>query len=142
QQHPDRAWPGPGRWPLEPAPAGAAARDLHLARGLHYGGGRDVRNHRPPLPPGADRGAGSVPGGGGHPERGRMSRYRFTIPLVAFALLVVVLAVGIEQSPDKDLIPSPLIGKPAPDFSLPSLTDPGQRVSSTQLRGHWFIFNV
>jgi len=67
---------------------------------------------------------------------------RFTIPLVAFALLVVVLAVGIRQSPDKDLIPSPLIGKPAPDFSLPSLTDPGQRVSSTQLRGHWFIFNV
>ena len=71
-----------------------------------------------------------------------MSRYRFTLPLVMFALLVLVLAVGIKQSPDKDLIPSPLIGKPAPDFSLPSLTDPGQRVSSAQLRGHWYIFNV
>lgn len=67
---------------------------------------------------------------------------RFTIPLLAFALLVVVLAIGIRQSPDKDLIPSPLIGKPAPDFSLPSLTDPGQRVSSTQMRGHWYLFNV
>jgi cytochrome c biogenesis protein CcmG, thiol:disulfide interchange protein DsbE len=67
---------------------------------------------------------------------------RFTVPLVAFALLVVVLAIGIRQSPEKDLIPSPLIGKPAPDFSLPSLTDPGQRVSSTQLRGRWYIFNV
>ncbi|HEX5207477.1 MAG TPA: DsbE family thiol:disulfide interchange protein [Steroidobacteraceae bacterium] len=67
---------------------------------------------------------------------------RFIVPLVAFALLVVVLAISIRQSPDKDLIPSPLIGKPAPDFSLPSLTDPGQRVSSTQLRGHWYIFNV
>jgi cytochrome c biogenesis protein CcmG/thiol:disulfide interchange protein DsbE len=71
-----------------------------------------------------------------------MSRYRFTLPLVLFALLVVVLAIGIKQSPDKDLIPSPLIGKPAPDFSLPSLTDPAGRVSSTQLRGHWYLFNV
>jgi cytochrome c biogenesis protein CcmG, thiol:disulfide interchange protein DsbE len=55
---------------------------------------------------------------------------------------VVVLGVGIEQSPEKDLIPSPLIGKAAPAFSLPSLTDPGKRVSSAQLRGHWYIFNV
>ena len=67
---------------------------------------------------------------------------RFIIPLGVFALLVVVLAIGIRQSPDKDLIPSPLIGKPAPQFSLPSLTDPGQRVSSAQLRGHWYLFNV
>ena len=71
-----------------------------------------------------------------------MSRWRFIIPLAVFALLVVVLAIGIEQSPEKDLIPSPLIGKPAPDFSLPSLTNPGQRVSSAQLRGHWYLFNV
>lgn len=67
---------------------------------------------------------------------------RFTIPLVIFALLVVVFAIGIKQSPDKDLIPSPLIGKAAPDFSLPSLTAPGQRVSSGQLRGHWYLLNV
>ncbi len=57
-------------------------------------------------------------------------------------LLVVVLAIGIKQSPDKDLIPSPLIGRSAPEFSLPSLTDPGARVSSTQLRGHWYLLNV
>ena len=71
-----------------------------------------------------------------------MSRLRYIVPLGVFALLVVVLAIGIEQSPDKDLIPSPLIGKPAPQFSLPSLTDPGARVSSAQLRGHWYLFNV
>ena len=71
-----------------------------------------------------------------------MSRWRFIVPLAVFGLLVVVLAIGIEQSPEKDLIPSPLIGKPAPEFSLPSLTAPGQRVSSAQLRGHWYLFNV
>ena len=71
-----------------------------------------------------------------------MSRARFVIPLAVFGLLVVVLAIGIQQSPEKDLIPSPLIGKPAPAFSLPSLTDPALRVSSTQLRGHWYLFNV
>jgi len=67
---------------------------------------------------------------------------RFILPLVVFALLVVVLGIGIKQSPEKDLIPSPLIGKSAPAFSLPSLTDPGQRVSSAQLHGHWYLFNV
>jgi cytochrome c biogenesis protein CcmG/thiol:disulfide interchange protein DsbE len=67
---------------------------------------------------------------------------RFILPLVLFALLVIVLGIGIKQSPEKDLIPSPLIGKAAPAFSLPSLTDPGQRVSSAQLRGHWYLFNV
>lgn len=72
-----------------------------------------------------------------------MSRVtRFAIPLALFALLVVLLAIGIKQSPEKDLIPSPLIGKAAPEFSLPSLTEPGQRVSSAQLRGHWYLFNV
>lgn len=73
---------------------------------------------------------------------GRFGVNRFTVPLALFALLVVVFAIGIKDSPDKDLIPSPLIGKPAPVFSLPSLTDPARRVSSGQLRGHWYLFNV
>jgi hypothetical protein len=41
-----------------------------------------------------------------------------------FALLVVVLAIGIRHAPEKDIIPSPLIGKPAPHFALPDLADP------------------
>jgi cytochrome c biogenesis protein CcmG/thiol:disulfide interchange protein DsbE len=67
---------------------------------------------------------------------------RFAVPLAVFGLLVLVLAIGIKDSPEKDIIPSPLIGKPAPAFSLPSLTDPGQRVSSAQFRGHWYLFNI
>lgn len=71
-----------------------------------------------------------------------MMRLRFFIPVALFAGLVVLLALGIHQAPRKDLVPSPLIGKPAPTFSLPSLTDPTAHVSSTTLRGHWYLFNV
>lgn len=67
---------------------------------------------------------------------------RFLIPLAAFGLLVVVLAIGIKRSPEKGLIPSPLIGKPAPEFSLPSLTDAQRTVSSRELQGKWYVLNV
>jgi cytochrome c biogenesis protein CcmG/thiol:disulfide interchange protein DsbE len=67
---------------------------------------------------------------------------RFLLPLGVFALLAVVLAVGIKHSPDKGTIPSPLIGKPAPHFALPSLTDANRTVRSTELAGRWYVFNV
>ena len=38
------------------------------------------------------------------------------IPLVLFIGLVVFLAVGLKRDPRE--IPSPLIGKPAPHFTL------------------------
>ena len=67
---------------------------------------------------------------------------RFALPIALFALLVVVLAIGIKHSPEKGVIASPLIGKPAPQFSLPSLTDGTRTVSSTALRGRWYLLNV
>lgn len=67
---------------------------------------------------------------------------RFLIPLGVFALLVVVLAVGIVHSPEKGLIQSPLIGKPAPSFTLPLLTDSGRSLSNADLRGKWYVLNV
>ena len=67
---------------------------------------------------------------------------RFALPIAVFALLVVVLAIGIKHSPDKGIIPSPLIGKPAPQFSLPSLADEARTVSSRALRGRWYLLNV
>ena len=38
---------------------------------------------------------------------------RFVLPLGIFALLAIVLAIGIKHSPEKGTIPSPLIGKAA-----------------------------
>jgi cytochrome c biogenesis protein CcmG/thiol:disulfide interchange protein DsbE len=67
---------------------------------------------------------------------------RFMLPLGIFVLLAAVLAIGIRHSPEKGIIASPLIGKPAPQFSLPSLTDPARAVRSEDLKGHWYLFNV
>ena len=67
---------------------------------------------------------------------------RYLIPLGVFAVIAALLALGIHQAPRKDLVPSPLIGKAAPIFSLPSLANPRKLVTSAQLRGHWYLFNV
>ena len=67
---------------------------------------------------------------------------RFALPAAVFGLLVVVLAIGIKHSPNKGTIMSPLLGKPAPQFSLPNLTDPARVVSSAGLKGRWYLLNV
>jgi cytochrome c biogenesis protein CcmG/thiol:disulfide interchange protein DsbE len=67
---------------------------------------------------------------------------RFLLPLGAFLLLAVVLAIGIVHSPGKGIIASPLLGRPAPEFSLPNLADPAHAVRSTDLKGRWYLFNV
>jgi cytochrome c biogenesis protein CcmG/thiol:disulfide interchange protein DsbE len=67
---------------------------------------------------------------------------RFLIPLGVFALLVLVLGIGIKRAPEKGIIISPLLGKPAPEFTLPNLTAAGETVKSADLQGHWYVFNV
>ncbi len=67
---------------------------------------------------------------------------RFALPLGAFALLVVVLAIGIKHSSNLGVIISPLLGKPAPEFALPSLTDESHIIKSSDLKGRWYVFNV
>jgi len=67
---------------------------------------------------------------------------RFVLPLCAFALLVIVLAIGIKHSPDKGTIVSPLLGKPAPQFTLPVLADANRTFGNAELKGRWYVFNV
>ena len=64
------------------------------------------------------------------------------LPLGLFVLLLVVLVVGLVHAPEKDMIPSPLIGKAAPQFSMPNLTAGRGPVSTEQLKGHWSLVNV
>ena len=52
---------------------------------------------------------------------------RFALPIVILAALVAVLVVGLNRDPT--FVPSPLIGKPAPEFSVPRLDDPGKTLA-------------
>ncbi|HTT43165.1 MAG TPA: DsbE family thiol:disulfide interchange protein [Steroidobacteraceae bacterium] len=67
---------------------------------------------------------------------------RFLVPLGLFVLLAVVLGIGIRHAPEKGIIASPLLGKPAPEFALPALADPTRTVRSQELRGRWYLLNV
>jgi cytochrome c biogenesis protein CcmG/thiol:disulfide interchange protein DsbE len=62
------------------------------------------------------------------------------IPLLIFAVLMGFLFVGLSLKPRE--IPSPLINKPAPAFSLPALDAPDQKISAQDLRGKVWILNV
>ena len=55
-------------------------------------------------------------------------------------MLVGFLAVGLSLKPRE--IPSPLVNKPAPNFSLPTLAEPAQKLSSQDLRGKVWVLNV
>lgn len=65
---------------------------------------------------------------------------RFLIPLAIFVGLAVLLAVGLERDPRR--VPSPLIDKPAPAFTLPSLASGGGPVSTEDFAGKVWLLNV
>ena len=61
-----------------------------------------------------------------------------------FVGLMGLLFYGVKQSdrPGRDALPSPLIGKQAPDFDLPLLHHPEKRLTLADLRGKPFVMNV
>lgn len=61
------------------------------------------------------------------------------LPLVVFLALAALLMSGIGK--DTKLVPSPLIGKPAPDFDLLDLNS-GERFSPASLKGQPYVLNV
>ncbi|MEJ1402746.1 MAG: redoxin family protein, partial [Candidatus Sedimenticola sp. (ex Thyasira tokunagai)] len=65
---------------------------------------------------------------------------RFLIPLGIFILLVILLGVGLTLNP-RD-VPSVLINKKAPEFSLTDLYDPSKRVDSSMMKGKVWLLNV
>jgi cytochrome c biogenesis protein CcmG/thiol:disulfide interchange protein DsbE len=69
-----------------------------------------------------------------------MLKLKFVVPLLLFVALAVFLFVGLYRDPR--YVPSPLIGKPAPQFTLPSLQDANYPVSSQELLGQPWVLNV
>ena len=66
------------------------------------------------------------------------------LPLFAFLLLAALLFVGVRMNSGKDTsaIPSPLIGKPAPEFSLPVLGETGRTLAKKDFLGKPYLLNV
>jgi len=65
---------------------------------------------------------------------------RFILPFVIFMIVAVFLFVGLGLNPHE--VPSPLVGKPAPAFSLPQLHEPDKQFSLQDMKGKVWLFNV
>jgi cytochrome c biogenesis protein CcmG/thiol:disulfide interchange protein DsbE len=66
------------------------------------------------------------------------------VPLAGFALLAALLGFGIwwNGHHEQNEVPSPLIGRPAPAFALPTLEDPTRTVKRDDLLGQPYLLNV
>ncbi len=75
-----------------------------------------------------------------------MRRVLLVLPVVLFAVLIVVLGVltlQTQEGRDPSLIPSPLVGKPAPEFVLPAVAENVAGGFATEnLRGEVTMVNV
>jgi cytochrome c biogenesis protein CcmG/thiol:disulfide interchange protein DsbE len=67
---------------------------------------------------------------------------RFILPLGGFALLVIVLFFGVKNSPNRSTLTSVLIGRQAPEFTLPDMQNPGRMLSTKDFRGKPWVLNV
>ncbi len=65
---------------------------------------------------------------------------KYLIPLVLFMVLVVFLAIGLKRDPRE--VPSPLINKAAPGFTLPQLKESTKTFSAKEMRGKVWVLNV
>lgn len=69
-----------------------------------------------------------------------MRALRFILPAVVFAVIAWFLLAGLDRNPRE--IPSPLIGKAAPAFSLPVTHELARTWSPDALRGKVWLLNV
>ena len=65
---------------------------------------------------------------------------RFLLPLAIFLAIAFFLYRGLSLNP-RD-VPSPLIGKPVPQFAVPVLDDATRTLSTADLRGKAYLLNV
>lgn len=68
--------------------------------------------------------------------------WKYSVPVIIFALLMLMLVKGLDPERDVNALPSPFLGKPAPQFELPSLTDPSKSVSNADFGNGMALVNV
>jgi len=76
--------------------------------------------------------AGAAPG-----KRWRLAGY---VPLGVFFVMAVFLGIGLTLNPRE--VPSPLIGKPVPQFSLPPVQGRTLGLATADLKGQVALVNV
>ena len=74
-----------------------------------------------------------------------MRSLRYVVPVLVFLVVAGFLLLGLDRNPGE--IPSPLIGKPAPQWTLPRLpvgaaADAGATLSGGELKGQPYLLNV
>ena len=62
------------------------------------------------------------------------------VPLTVFLVLVAFLGIGLTLNPRE--LPSPLIDKPLPQFSLPQLSEPQKVFTAADMKGKVWMLNV
>ncbi len=65
---------------------------------------------------------------------------KYLIPLLIYIVVSIFLALGLDLKPQE--IPSPLIDKPAPAFSLPALHRPEKTLTPSDFLGQVWLLNV
>jgi cytochrome c biogenesis protein CcmG/thiol:disulfide interchange protein DsbE len=65
---------------------------------------------------------------------------KFLLPLGIFIVLVALLAVGLNLNPRE--VPSPLVGKPAPAFTVPQLHAADKTFSPAEMQGKVWLLTV
>src|SRR5688572_3826424 len=66
--------------------------------------------------------------------------WRYVAPLAIFIVIAIFFAIGLRMNPNN--VPSALVGRQVPTFSLPSVTDPTDVVSTETLAGRVSLVNV
>ncbi len=67
-------------------------------------------------------------------------KLKFLIPFFLFLVAVGFLFKGLFLDPHE--IPSPLVGKPAPKFQAPVLTEAGKTFNLDEMKGQVWLLNV
>jgi cytochrome c biogenesis protein CcmG, thiol:disulfide interchange protein DsbE len=73
-------------------------------------------------------------------QPGRLRPNRFLMPFAIVIVFVIIFGVGLSLDPSK--LPSPLIGKPVPVFTLPPVRGRVEGLSSKDLEGEVSLLNV
>jgi cytochrome c biogenesis protein CcmG/thiol:disulfide interchange protein DsbE len=70
-----------------------------------------------------------------------MRRLVFLLPILIVAILVAAFWIGLDPERDKSVLPSALVGKPAPAVDLPALAEGVPRLTLDAFKGQLIAIN-